>query len=143
LEQQLKKQHAQHESVCAEMLERLTHLEEANRPSINPIHPIHPIHPNECNKCNENYNNYCNNCNPNPFDFSAIYDHYDKTHYLDGCPDECPALDLIANHYASVVESASAAAVDDDPDDDDDMFELIQIDPSFNVPSVPAAPLSK
>ena len=146
LEQQLKKQHAQHESVCAEMLERLTHLEEANRPSIHPIHPmhpIHPIHPNECNKCNENYNNYCNNCNPNPFDFSAIYDHYDKTHYLVGCPDECPALDLIANHYASVVESASAAAVDDDPDDDDDMFELIQIDPSFNVPSVPAAPLSK
>ena len=137
LQQQLKKQHAQHaqhESACAEMLERLTHLEAA----------INPTNMNGCNKCNENCNNYNNHNNPNPFDFSAIYDHYDKTHYLDGG-------DLIANHYASVavesavasttvVEVASAsvsasAAADNDQDDDDDMFELIQIDPSFNFPS--------
>ena len=139
LQQQLKKQHALHESVCAEMLERLTHLESN-------MNAINPIHSNGCNKCNENYNNHNNHNNPNPFDFSAIYDHYDKTHYLDGGPDECPALDLIANHHASVaVESAvastsasvsaSAAAADNDQDDDDDMFELIQIDPSFNFPS--------
>jgi hypothetical protein len=145
LEQQLKKQHAQHESVCAEMLERLTHLESN-------MNAINPTNLNECNKCNENYNN----CNPNPFDFSTIYDHYNKTHYLDG---GCPALDLIANHYAdfdtavasaaAVATSAAAvasAAASDDPDDDDpdddDMFELIQIDHSFNFPSVPG-PLSK
>jgi hypothetical protein len=110
------------------------------------MNAINPIHSNGCNTCNENYNNYNNHNNPNPFDFSAIYDHYDKTHYLDGG-------DLIANHYASVaVESAVAsttvvkvasasvsasvsAAADNDQDDDDDMFELIQIDPSFNFPS--------
>jgi hypothetical protein len=54
----------------------------------------------------------------------------------------CPALDLIANHYAdvhsvpvpSVIESLNDAANDDDDDDDD--FHLIQIEvvSDFSLP---------
>ena len=64
--------------------------------------------------------------------------------------DECPALDLIANHYADVVPEVVAEVVSEvvaevvaapadlvDNDDDDDLFELIQID------SVPDFPLLK
>ena len=103
------------------MLERLTHLEklEANRNVVN----------ESCNKCTDN-----NKENFNPFDFSAIYDHYDQNHYMNASAhddDECPALDLISNHYADFVPTVPvpdhANAADDD-DNDDDMFELIQID---------------
>lgn len=71
----------------------------------------------------------CNPCNPcNPFDFNAIYDYF-----------ECPALDLIANHYPDYAPPSttldplaldSSLALDDD--DSDDMFEIVQI---FDLPS--------
>ena len=67
-------------------------------------------------------------CNPcNPFDFNTICDYF-----------ECPALDLIANHYPDYAPSttldplALALDDDDDDDDDDDMFEVVQI---FDLPS--------
>jgi len=77
-------------------------------------------------------------CNPcNPFDFNAIYDYF-----------ECPALDLIANHYPDYAPSTTldslaldslaldSLALDslalDAADDSDDMFEIVQI---FDLPS--------
>jgi hypothetical protein len=106
----------------------------------------------------------CNKCN-NPFDFKAIYEHYDQHHYLnananaDVGMNACPALDLIANHYADLVppsSSSSSSSVpsaplpsvieslndadectdDDDDDDDDDLFQLIQIEvvSDFSLP---------
>jgi hypothetical protein len=76
-------------------------------------------------------------CNPcNPFDFNTIYDYF-----------ECPALDLIANHYPDYVPSTTldslaldslaldSLALDSlalDADDSDDMFEIVQI---FDLPS--------
>ena len=111
---------------------------------------------NECNKCNDNKcndnkcnDNKCNNDNYdcNPFDFNAIYDHYDQHHYWDNNvnvhdDDECPALDLIANHYADFVPDAVAGAAvagavsdaSDDVADDDDRFELIQIESFRDFP---------
>lgn len=61
--------------------------------------------------------------------------------------DECPALDLIVNHYADFVPDAPIPVIDvvpvpnpdndnnDDDNDayDDDMFELIQIS-NFDLP---------
>ncbi len=122
---------------------------------------------NECNKCNDRKCNdrKCNNdratseCSEwcNPFDFRAIHDHYDRSHYWDNddanankddvVDDECPALDLISNHYADFVPGAGVAvvsdvaadvAVSDASDDmaDDDLFELIQIE-SFHLPTPP------
>ena len=89
----------------------------------------------ECNKC-------CNNetISWNPFDFKTIYDDYDQRNNAidvaindaidvainDAIEDECPALDLIVNHYADFVPSSCDPCTDDD--DDDDMFEVIQID---------------
>ena len=113
---------------------------------------------NECNKCNDRTttSEWCN-----PFDFRAIHDHYDRSHYWDDddanankddvvndvVDDECPALDLISNHYADFVPGAGVAvvsdvaadvAVSDASDDmaDDDLFELIQIE-SFHLPTPP------
>ena len=145
LRKKLKKQHTQHESVCSEMLERLTRLEanEANRNVMN----------EPCNKCNDDKCNDENKENYNPFAFSAIYDHYDQSHYMentctthddDDDNDECPALDLIVNHYAATVDVSVPVVPnpdndndnpDDDNDDayDDDMFELIQIS-NFDLP---------
>ena len=136
LRKKLKKQHALHESACSEMLERLTQLENKNAV-------------NECNKCNDRKCNdrKCNdesNDNCNPFDFRAIYDHYDQNHYLNASAhdDECPALDLITNHYADFVPplvSVAVADADADASDDmadDDLFELIQIE-SFHLPTPP------
>jgi len=134
LRKKLKKQHARHETVCSEMLERLTRLEanEANR---------NVVVNESCNKCNDDdikcnkWNDDENKENYNPFAFSAIYDHYDQSHYLNNTfnDDECPALDLIVNHYATVDVPVAVVASnpDNDSDDDaydDDMFELIQID---------------
>ena len=103
---------------------------------------------NKCNKCNDdkydddddNKEN-CNNIH-NPFDFNTIYDQncYMNTSTHDDDNDECPALDLIVNHYADFVPAVPVPVPvpnedndnndDDDNDDayDDDMFELIQID---------------
>jgi hypothetical protein len=102
----------------------------------------------ECNKCNDE------TISCNPFDFKAIYEPYDQH-------DACPALDLIANHYADVVPSSSSSysvpsepvpsvpvpsvieslndadeCTDDDDDDDDDLFQLIQIEvvSDFSLP---------
>ena len=62
-------------------------------------------------------------CNPcNPFDFNTICDYF-----------ECPALDLIANHYPDYAPPSTTLdplALDDD--DSDDMFEIVQI---FDSPS--------
>ena len=98
----------------------------------------------ECNKCNDE------TIPCNPFDFKTIYNHYDQHHYLNANgdanadADACPALDLIANHYAdlvpvpSVIESLNDAdeCTDDDDDDDDDLFQLIQIEvvSDFSLP---------
>ena len=136
--------------MCSEILERLTHLEanEANRNVVN----------ESCNKCNDKCNKWKDDNDKenrnihNPFDFSAIYDHYDQNHYMnssthDDDNDECPALDLIVNHYADFVPDAPIPVIDvvpvpnpdndnnDDDNDayDDDMFELIQIS-NFDLP---------
>ena len=119
---------------------------------------------NECNKCNK-----CNKCNDvepiswNPFDFKAIYDYCDQAnatmgHAADDDDDECPALDLIANHYAEYVPCAVSVSpppplpsslpphqdavvinadedaddADDDDDDDDDLFQLIQVEAVYD-----------
>ena len=138
----LKKQKKQHETVCSEIVERMARLEE----NINGIG-------SSCNKCNDNKcnDNKCNKCNDDDykhtaFDFNAIYNYYDEQHYSE---DECPALDLISNHYADFDFFAEPVAkpvpepvpepVPDEPesyDDDDDMFELIQIEvvPNFDLP---------
>lgn len=104
-----------------------------------------------CNKCNDDKCNddKCNdddnkeNCNiiHNPFDFNTIY--HDQNYYMntsthdDDNDNECPALDLIVNHYEDFVPAVPVPVPnpdndnnDDDNDDayDDDMFELIQID---------------
>lgn len=117
----------------------------------------------ECNKCNK-----CNEAEPiswNPFDFKAIYDYCDQAnatmdhatmdhatmdHAADD--DDCPALDLIANHYADYVpcvappshqdavvinanDDANANGDDDDDDDDiddDDLFQLIQVEAVYD-----------
>lgn len=54
---------------------------------------------------------------------------------------ECPALDLIANHYAEEEPSCNDPNThthnedvdDDDDDDDDDMFEVIRIEPGSEL----------
>jgi hypothetical protein len=115
--------------------ERLTRLEanEANRNVVNESC-------NKCNKCNDDDNKW--NCNP--FDFNAIYDHYDQNHYMENActtrrddDPECPALDLIANHYEDFVPDVPVAVPNPDTDEDDacddDMFELIQIS-NFDLP---------
>jgi hypothetical protein len=113
---------------------------------------------NQCNKCNDDYNN--DDYRHNPFNFNAIYNYYDEQHYSE---DDCPALDLISNHYADFDFTPTATVADPvqvaepvplepvvpvvpvpepavaDPesyDDDDDMFELIQIEvvPNFDLP---------
>jgi len=99
---------------------------------------------NQCNKCNDNNND---DYSQNPFNFNAIYNHYDEQHYSE---DDCPALDLISTHYADyfatvleplepvvpVVPEPVVAAPEEPYDDDDDMFELIQIEavPNFDLP---------
>ena len=121
----LKKQKKQHETVCSEIVERMARLEE----NINGIG-------SSCNKCNDD------DCKHTAFDFNAIYNYYDEQHYSE---DECPALDLISNHYADFdffakpVPEPVPEPVPDEPesyDDDDDMFELIQIEavPNFDLP---------
>lgn len=139
------------------MLERISQLEE----NMNGI--------NQCNKCNDKCNDdKCNKCNDdnnnddysqNPFNFNAIYNHYDEQHYSE---DDCPALDLISTHYADyfatvleplepvvpvplvpvvaevpvIPEPEPVVADSESYDDDDDMFELIQIEavPNFDLP---------
>jgi hypothetical protein len=110
------------------MLERLAHLEYATATT----------NTHNCNNCNK-----CNKCNDDathdPFAFNAIY----SDNYKD-VDDECPALDLITNHYADFVPATDepvpaivpipAPVTDDDNDDDNDFFELIQIElvPNFS-----------
>ena len=115
---------------------------------------------NECNKCNK-----CNKCNDvepiswNPFDFKAIYDYCDQANATMGHAaddDECPALDLIVNHYAEYVPCAVSISPpppslpphqdvvvinddkdedddeDDDDDEDNDLFQLIQVEAVYD-----------
>ena len=95
----------------------------------------------------------------NPFDFKTIFDHYedhDSHDNHDNDETECPALDLIANHYAEPLplplplpcnnsnndNNNSNDNNNDSNDSNDDMFEIIQIAPgsefdfslSFSLP---------
>lgn len=107
LRKKLKKQHTRHESVCSEILERLTRLE-ATRNVMN--EPCNKCNDDKCNddKCNDDDDDNKENCNiiHNPFDFNTIYDqnYYMNTSTHDDDNDnECPALDLIVNHYEDFV----------------------------------------
>ena len=146
-QQQHQQQQPKNENKCCKSLrkklkkqqERLTRLEanEANRNVVNESC-------NKCNKCNDDDNKW-NKENCNPFDFNAIYDHYDQNHYMntsthDDDNPECPALDLIVNHYEDFVpdvpvnpDNNNNDNTDDDDACDDDMFELIQIS-NFDLP---------
>lgn len=97
----------------------------------------------ECNQCNK-----CNDAEPiswNPFDFKAIYEQCEQANATMNhatIDDDCPALDLIANHYADYVPCAAPLLpaqdanddVDDDDDDmdDDDLFQLIQVEAVYD-----------
>jgi hypothetical protein len=69
---------------------------------------------NRCNKC-------CNNDQiTNPFDFNAVYDHYDQCHYndTDPTPEPMPAL------MAVPTNEATNEATNEGESDDDDFFEI-------------------
>ena len=118
---------------------RVVRLENINKPEY------------ACNKCNYGDNEPIS---WNPFDFKPICD---PLPCFDD--DECPALDLIVNHYpdielviestnqgnannqstqdnSSCIERVKVNAADDDndddDDDDDDLFEIVQV---FDFPS--------
>lgn len=109
---------------------------------------------------NTNYNNNTHTYSRNnetetiswsPFDFKTIFDNYNENYYLDITDNnnslnnetECPALDLIADHYAednapvepSCNDANTHTHTDDDDDDydDDDMFEVIRIEPGSEL----------
>jgi hypothetical protein len=98
--------HKKNKKALKRLSDRLVLLENVN------------ISESACNKC-------CSGNDPvywNPFDFKTICD---PLPCLDD-DDECPALDLIVNHYPDVVNNC------DDDDDDDDLFEIVQV---FDLPS--------
>jgi hypothetical protein len=97
--------HKKNKKALKRLSDRLVLLENVN------------VRESACNKC-------CSGNDPvywNPFDFKTICD---PLPCLDD-DDECPALDLIVNHYPDVVNNC-------DDDDDDDLFEIVQV---FDLPS--------